>query len=79
MNKYNEAMQKLNEAVETLDELVTKSIPKKINLEGDKTDNWYFCDRCGEELLSMGSLKLTKNYYNYCPHCGQRLDWSDEE
>lgn len=30
------------------------------------TCHWIFC---GEDL---------KRWYDYCPKCGQRIDWSDE-
>lgn len=29
---------------------------------------YFRCPKCGEIL--------TKGYYNYCPDCGQRIDWS---
>lgn len=32
---------------------------------------YFMCPKC-EEIL-------TKGYYNYCPNCGQKLDWSDEK
>lgn len=31
----------------------------------------YKCPNCGRQFRNNGSL-------NYCYHCGQRLDWSDE-
>lgn len=31
----------------------------------------YECPNCGKHLVGNGLL-------NYCYHCGQKLDWSDE-
>lgn len=32
---------------------------------------YFRCPKCGEIL--------TKGYYNYCPDCGQKLDWGDNK
>ena len=32
---------------------------------------YFKCPKCGETLM--------EGYYNYCPDCGQKLKWSDEE
>ena len=32
---------------------------------------YFKCPKCGEEI--------TEGYYNYCPVCGQALDWSGEK
>lgn len=45
-----------------LQELVDKEIPKKVKHSS--------CPNCGR-------MYLIKNA-NYCPHCGQRLDWREE-
>ena len=45
-----------------------KQIPKK-----PKTDDryvMYICPCCND---------FVKVSHNYCPNCGQKLDWSDEE
>ena len=56
-----------------LNELKKRNEPMKAN---------SFCSSSGE----LGYLKcpkcgeiLTKDYYNYCGNCGQKLDWSDEK
>lgn len=55
-----------------------KQIPKKPTYDGDGYapdgtfvwDEWL-CPCCGE--------RYEVDYdYDYCPNCGQRLDWSDE-
>ena len=40
-----------------------------------KHNYWYSCPKCHEEVayeLYRGEL-----FCDYCPHCGQKLDWSD--
>ena len=47
-----------------------KQIPKKLKVVNyDIGGNDYFCS-CGEEI---------KGSFQYCPQCGQALDWSDSE
>lgn len=35
-------------------------------------DEWE-CPRCGE------SYEVAYDRYDYCPNCGQKIDWSDED
>ena len=57
-----------------------KQIPKKATLEGDGYapdgtfvfDEWL-CPCCGERY------EVDYDDYDYCPNCGQKLDWSDEK
>ena len=56
-----------------------KQIPKKVKIE-----QWIYtkCD-CGYEFSrhhgdGYYSIPL-ENKTKYCPNCGQKLDWSDEE
>ena len=32
---------------------------------------FFKCPKCGEMFI--------EEHYNYCPDCGQKLDWSDED
>lgn len=91
INKYQEALIKLvshnystrsekNEYINTLLELVNKETP----MEVDKTtirkedmtgEGYYFlpfacCPNCKRDVFEDDE---------YCPHCGQRLDWSDDD
>ena len=45
-------------------EALEKQIPKKL-----KDDGWLYCPICGRDVLM--------DRFDYCPHCGQALDWSD--
>lgn len=79
----------LNEAFVNADELsvalqmaiqaLEKQIPKKPTYDGDGYapdgtfvwDEWL-CPCCGERY------EVDYDDYDYCPNCGQKLDWSDE-
>lgn len=58
-------------------------------LEKQKPKNWmaeyigegdfiWKCGVCNEEFILIDGTPQD-NKYNYCPHCGQALDWSEEE
>lgn len=54
------------EAFEVAIEALEKQIPKKL-----KDDGWLYCPICGRDVLM--------DRFDYCPDCGQALDWSDTE
>ena len=63
-----------NTAIEALE----KQLPKKPNFEGDGYapngtfvyDTWE-CPNCGE------CYEVDYDDYDYCPKCGQKIDWSE--
>ena len=64
----NEAAKRVVEARDMAIQAIEKQIPKK-----PKTDDryvMYICPCCNDFI---------KVSHNYCPNCGQELDWSDEE
>lgn len=70
-----------------LSELVEKQIPKKapikpLYFEGNPKpiDYMVHCPDCDEPICHPTEYEA-KEYYQYCPHCGRRVewDWSDEE
>ena len=65
--KFTEDDYKANEmAINALE----KHIPKKPMFNGN---NWYRC---------VNGCEIHKKQFEkdwYCPNCGQKLDWSDEE
>lgn len=95
MNKYQEALDKLCElgrkeltfreicemeiAVEYLQRLVEKATPKKPDYEGDGYADGYMvydtwiCPCCEKHY------EVDYDDYDYCPNCGQALDWKVEE
>ena len=67
------------ENMELIVQALEKQIPKKVKIE-----QWIYtkCD-CGYEFSKHHgdgyySIPL-ENKTKYCPNCGQKLDWSDEE
>lgn len=53
-----------------------KQIPKKVILGYDEQDS-ICCPNCKGEIAEMDDYDYYK--HNYCPDCGQALDWSDEK
>lgn len=53
-------------AMEKAIEALEKQIPEK-----PKEDGWLYCPICGRDVLM--------DRFDYCPDCGQALDWSDTE
>ena len=59
--------------------IVKKKITKKPYFESDGYadgypvyDTWV-CPNCGEDY------EIEYDHYDYCPHCGQKIDWDTEE
>ena len=73
-NKESVAVEHCNIAIEALE----KQLPKKPTYEGDGYapdgtfvyDAWE-CPNCGE------CYEVDYDDYDYCPKCGQKIDWSE--
>lgn len=55
-----------------------KRIPKKpiinhINTNEDVTEIEYTCSVCGTNFVELTPCE------EWCPYCGNKIDWSDEE
>ena len=37
----------------------------------------YYCPKCSFEVSKSYHNVFTPNKNNFCPNCGQKLDWSD--
>ena len=58
-------------------EAMEKQIPKKPKV---LIDTWS-CPTCAEKVeyqTMLGDNVLYHGCYDFCPDCGQRIDWSDE-
>ena len=74
------------EAIKEFAERLKKQIPKKpdtkitnrgIDVTGEyDIDSDYLCSVCG---CVVGDCEIEEHWYEYCPACGQALDWSDTE
>lgn len=71
-------MEDMEELTETILEALEKQLPKKPTYEGDGYapdgtfvyDTWE-CPNCGE------CYEVDYDDYDYCPKCGQKIDWSE--
>lgn len=66
------------EAIEMAKVALEKQIPKSPDYEGDGYSNGelvydtWVCPCCGQ------TYEVDYDDYEYCPYCGQHIDWSDE-
>lgn len=51
-------------------EYLEKFTPKKPIHGGDELYNYECCPTCN-------NIMDNTKYYDYCPYCGQRLDWNN--
>lgn len=68
----------LNNAYDVVIKALEKQIPKNPTYNGygytpDGTFIEWICPCCGNRF------QVEHDYYDYCPDCGQKLDWSDGE
>ena len=56
-----------------------KQIPRKLGIEDSNRGKCCICPSCGGFIGYMIDCKDECYQDNYCPSCGQNLDWSDEE
>ena len=63
--------EELEVVVEALEKQIAKK-PKKTGIEGYRYVDAYICPTC------KGNFSGTR-IADYCYHCGQKLDWSDDE
>ncbi len=69
----------IKELQKCIDEALEKQIPKKPDIYGDGYDDngnliydTYDCPNCEK------SYEMDYEKYDYCPSCGQAIDWSEE-
>ena len=64
-------------AVEIAVEALKKQVPKKPKVP---IDTWV-CPVCGRDVeyqVMLGENIIFGGQHDYCPKCGQAIDWSDE-
>ena len=63
-------------------EAIEKQIPKKTNIYGDGYDNngniIYDMYDCPNPNCNV-SREIDYEKYDYCPKCGQAIDWIEED
>lgn len=87
MNKYQKAYERLSSRIyqyadkesvykdiETLGELVDKATPRKPRPQFLPMS--YLPHRCP---VCWEKINDRKYKFNYCPNCGQKIDWSEDE
>ena len=69
---YNIPLKNMEMIVQALE----KQIPKKPMISYDERvkENWCSCGVCA---FGLGWKRTI--HYKYCPDCGQKLDWGNEE
>ena len=69
---------KIPEALDMAISALEKQIPKKPKVP---FDTWV-CPECGRDVeyqAKLGDNILFHGQYDYCPKCGQAIDWEGEE
>ena len=72
----NTTKDELAEAMRMAIQALEKQVPMKVKNSGERIPFEWYCTACGELLCDDG---YKDTYIKYCEHCGQKLDWSDEE
>lgn len=79
-NKPTSCYMMLQESIYMAIKALEKQIPKKPTYEGDgyAPDGSFVWD---EWICPCCETRYEVDYeeYDYCPHCGQKLDWSDKK
>ena len=68
------------EAVDMAISALEKQIPNRPQ-QDEYFKHDYICSCCGEKLAESvdDDCDLQEEMAGWCPHCGQALDWSEEE
>lgn len=67
----------MNEKYLLLKELIEKSIPKKPIHHDDSDDGELICSYAYCPNCKRMFIVECDDWYQYCPTCGQALDWND--
>ena len=61
----------INETLNMVENAVEKQIPCKLAPKSSKKSELPVCGKCN------GIMDLMQGELNYCPNCGQKIDWSE--
>lgn len=76
--QYFEFVSGLKNQMKTINRALKRDIPKKPLEEGNGMSDYYFCPICNG-ILSDHDLKWGEEAPNYCPNCGQAIDWRNQD
>ena len=72
----------IKELQRCIDDALDKQIPQKPRgVHALPHNAWGLCPRCKGGPVREGEIdpRVVFNPWDYCPYCGQALDWSDWE
>lgn len=69
----NDRIPTTQEDLRTIKEALEKQIPCKLAPKSSKKAEVPVCGKCN------GIMDLMQGELNYCPNCGQKIDWSEVE
>ena len=69
--KAEEDVREVNFDFGRVKKALEKQIPMKLEYIGDEEDGQVLCLSCGNDLWDLKECG-----FDYCPYCGQKLDWS---
>lgn len=67
------------ESKQVLEELIEKKTPAKVKYENRHGSGIDYYNRDAFKCPSCNRRLRNRQHDPYCPKCGQRIDWSDED
>lgn len=73
VEKYIISNKEIEDAADSLEELINRDKSMQVNKDTEHIEVYaitcYNCPKCNKEI---------QIHTNYCPYCGQKLNWSNE-
>lgn len=73
VEKYIILNKEIGDAIDSLEELINRDKSMQVNKDTEHIEVYaitcYNCPKCNKEI---------QIHTNYCPYCGQKLNWSNE-
>lgn len=67
-----------DKALAIAQKVLEKQIPQRVIFGDDEQDDIY-CPVCKFAFATVDDHEYESTFYNYCPCCSQKLDWSDSK